>query len=134
MIENELYRYLTSTLSTAVTAIISSRFYIGQIPQTVTYPCVVMYLISRTDGHLYDIPIERFQFSCYGNSYSSAKSISEAIIGSLKRLQGKMFLGSTITTSTYTIFKTLYDNLTYLYDDSVYKHVSILDMVIQYKV
>jgi len=133
MIEHELYRLLTSTMSTSVTGTINSRLYIGQIPQEVTYPCAIMFIISRTDGPMYDIPAERIQFSCYGNSYSSSKQLAEAIIGTLKRLNGNMFSGSTISASTYTIFKTLYENLTYLYDDSVYKHVSILDMLVQYK-
>lgn len=134
MIEHELYRFLVSTMSTAVTGAISTRLYIGQIPQTVTYPCAIMYLISRQDGIMYDIPADRLQFSCYGDSYSVSKGVADAIISVLKRLNGNIFSGSTISASAYTVFKTMYQNLTYLYDDSVYKHVSILDMIVQYKV
>ena len=134
MIENEIYRFLVSTMCPSMTGAVGTRLYIGQIPQTVTYPCAIMFLISRQDGNIYDIPADRIQFSCYADSYSISKGLAEIILSLLKRLNGDIFSGSTLTASTYTVFKTMFQNLTYLYDDSVYKHVSILDMTVQYKI
>lgn len=107
---------------------IGSRLYIGGFPDEVTYPAVAMFSISRFD-QMHDAPIqtERIQFSCYANYLSSATIIADAIIAKVQR-----YTGQESTTEDYKILNSIFDNMTYLYDDSVLKYARILDMIIRY--
>lgn len=129
MIERELQKYLISTTySTGVTGLISNRMYIETLPTSVTYPCVSMFRISHNEHPRHELPRVRIQFSCFGNYYSSAFSIAEAIRTELKR-----FYGQPETSTTIYISQSLVDNITYMYDDSLDKHIAILDMIFRYK-
>ncbi len=129
MIETPLRSFLaSSSLSTSLYALTSGRVYIGGLPQNATYPAVVMFTISRVDGHNWDIPEDRIQFSCYADDYSNALALTDAISTMLKR-----FYQTLPTSTAYTIRHSVADNRAYLYDDNVLKHVSILDMLIQYR-
>ena len=107
---------------------IGDRFYIGKFPDKLEYPAVVMYSISRLDD-MFDAGImtERFQFSCYANYLSSATDIAENIKNKLKR-----YYGSPTSTEYYRILGSWFDNMIYLYESDISKHVRILDMIVRY--
>jgi hypothetical protein len=127
MIETAI-KYLVCPSSTTIPAI-ATRLYVGTLPDIVTYPCAIMYSISRTeDMYESNIRTERFQFSCYAETLSSATSIADSIKDRIKR-----YYGQPSTAYAYRIISAWFDNLTFLYDDSVLKYVRILDMKIRYK-
>lgn len=126
MIETEIKNWVIPTSSYIPT--IAKRLYVNQLPDSVTYPCAVLYSISRNEMHECDFFTERFQFSCYAVHKSSATEIADSIKDRLKRFYGKLS-----TASNYTVVNSVMDNLVYLYDSNSLKHVEILDMLITYR-
>lgn len=87
-IEKTIYSELIA--APALTALISTRVYPLVLPEGCARPAIVIQKIS-TDGFnsldgANDLEYPRFQFSCYGESYSSAVSVAlqlkEAVKGS----------------------------------------------------
>src|SRR4030042_1472351 len=110
MIETQL-RSLIIPSSSSIPAI-STRLYIGGLPDTVTYPCAVMYSISR----FYEVPeadvrSERIQFSCYAATLSSATDIADAIKDKIVRYRGQ-----NSTSDTYVIIDSKFDNMNFIYE------------------
>ena len=129
MIETDLRSMLASSVTSSdVYNICAGRVYIGGLPQTVTYPAIVMFLINETEDHLSGVREDHIQYSCYADYYSSAMDLADSIVSKFKGLQRLISTGS-----TQNVFRSLYDNRSYLYDDSVTKHVAICDQLIQYK-
>ena len=129
MIETEL-KHLIIPTSSHIPAI-GNRLYIAGFPtSSVTYPMAVMYSISRiAEEHGDNLFTDRLQFSIYADYLSSASDIAEAIKTKLKR-----FVGSPSTLSTtYVVINSIFDNMSYMYDDRVLKHVKIMDMIIRYR-
>lgn len=107
---------------------IGNRFYIGSFPDTLNYPAVVLYSISRIkEIPEADVMTERFQFSCYADSLSSATDIADAIKDKIKRYCGET------PSKSFIINNSWFDNMNYLYESEISKHVKILDMQIQYR-
>ena len=107
---------------------IGSRLYIGGLPDSVTWPAAVMYSISRVnEGYDTTIRTDRMQFSVYADYLSSADTIVEAIKTKVKRYHGQQS-----TLESYMVINTAFDNISYLYDSNVLKHVKILDVLIRY--
>ena len=126
MIES-MIKYLVVPTSSAIPAI-ASRLYIGSLPDEVTYPCAIMYSVSRTEDMFEsNIKTERFQFSCYAETLSSATSIADSIKDKIKR-----YYGQPSTDYSYRIVNAWFDQMNFLYDDGVLKYVRILDMMIRY--
>jgi hypothetical protein len=107
---------------------IGLRLYIGNLPDVVTYPCAVMFPISRLEMHEAEVMIDRIQFSCYADYLSSASDIRDAIRNKLKR-----YYGTPSTASNYIFISCAVDQGSYIYDSSLLKHIEILDMLIQYR-
>ncbi|HSW63183.1 MAG TPA: hypothetical protein VLH56_07735 [Dissulfurispiraceae bacterium] len=129
MIETELRKMLVPS-SSAIPQI-GNQLYLGFIPSSITstaLPFAVMFSISRDEMDEAEVALERIQWSCYADTMSSATEIADAIKDKVKR-----FYGPPVTGSTYTIVNTYYDNMVYLYDDVIHKHVKILDMLIRYR-
>jgi len=129
MIETELKQLVIPTSSHIPS--IGNRLYIANFPtSSVTYPCAIMYSISRTgEDHGCNLFTDRIQFSVYADTLSSAQTIADAIKDKVKR-----FVGSPSALSTvYVIINSIFDNMSYMYDDRVLKHVKILDMIIRYR-
>ena len=126
MIETELRNFLIPS-SSAIPAI-GTRLYIGNLPDTVTYPCVAMFPISQVEIPYSEIFTDRIQFSCFADNLSSATDIALAIKTQLKKVYGTLS-----TSSTYTITDSYPENITYMYDSSILKHIKILDMSITYR-
>ena len=126
MIETQI-RNLVVPTSSHIEAI-GSRLYIGGLPDSVTYPAVAMFVISRPED-MYESGVitDRIQFSCMANYLSSATEIAEAIKDKLKRYRGQES-----TTESYKIINSWFGSLSYLYDDLQLKYVRILDMFVRY--
>ena len=113
--------------SSSFVAETASNIFIGHIPSSAGYPCIGMFQISNTEAHQYDVPRTRIQFTCFGNTYSSAKDISGSIKNLLKR-----FYGTMSTAFPLFVIHSVVDQDVYLYDDSILKHCFILDMFFKY--
>ena len=107
MIETDIRTFLIPTTSSIPS--IGSRFYLNSLPDTVTYPCAIMFSVSRNEIHEAEFYTERFQFSCYADYKSSAQEIADAIKTKLKR-----FFGNMSTSSTYTIRSAAVENLVFI--------------------
>ena len=121
--------YIKSLIVPTATEIpaIGSRLYIGQLQTTSPYPQVAMYPISRyNELTACDVRTERFQFSIYADYFSSASDIAESIKNKLKGYYGE-------PSTSFAIMNILFDNMGYMYDDLVFKHVKFLDMIIWYR-
>ena len=126
MIETELRNFLVPS-SSAIPAI-GTRLYIGNLPDVVTYPCVAMHPISQVEMPEAEIFKDRIQFSCFADNLSSATDIALAIKTQLKKVYGAL-----TTSSTYTILDSYPENLIYMFDGTILKHIKILDMSITYR-
>jgi len=126
MIDTEIRSWVIPTSSYIPS--LATRLYLNQLPDVMTYPCAVMFSVSRNEYHEAEVYSERFQFTSYADYKSSALEISDAIKSRIKR-----FYGSFSTSSTYTVIGVQVDNTGYLYDSSVLKHVEILDVLVNYR-
>ncbi len=126
MIETEIKNLVIPT-SSYIPAI-GPRLYIANLPDNVTFPCAVMFSISRLEMHEAEVYVDRLQFSCFADHLSSASDIADSIKDRIKR-----FRGTPSTSSTYTIISAAADQTSYIYDSSLLKHIKILDMLIQYR-
>ena len=126
MIETDLRNIIVPS-SSSIPAI-STRLYIGQLPDNVTYPCAVMFPISRLEMHEAEVITDRIQFSCFADYLSSTSDIRDAIRSKIKR-----YYGTPSTASSYIIISAAVDSGTYIYDPSLLKHIEIMDMLIQYR-
>jgi hypothetical protein len=126
MIETDIRNIVIPTSS--YIPMIASRLYIGNLPDVVTYPCAVMFSISRLEMHEAEVNIDRIQFSCFADNLSSASDVCDAIRARLKR-----YYGTPSTASNYIFNSCAVDQVSYIYDSSLLKHIKILDMLIQYR-
>lgn len=99
-----LYTYLQS--KTAITAVVSTRVYPLNLPQTGTtiYPCIVYQTISqrRTYSHGGDCQLcfERVTFNCFASTYKAAKDLAELIRLAISGYRGTW--GSTTIQSCFS--------------------------------
>lgn len=81
VIEEALYTRLTSV--STVSDLVGTRVYPLHLPQNPTYPAVTYSRVSTRRGMTHDGPGDmawpRFQFDCYGLSYSVAKAVANAV-------------------------------------------------------
>jgi hypothetical protein len=77
-----------------VTALISTRIYPGVRLQGSALPAAVFNVISATPSYSDDgddgIEENRVQIDCWGETYSSAKSVARAVIGALSGFGGSV--------------------------------------------
>jgi hypothetical protein len=127
MIETQLKNLIVPTSSSVPE--ISTRLYIGSMPDTVTYPCAVMYSISRFhEVPEADVRSERIQLSCYAANLSSATDIADAIKDKVVR-----YYGQSSTTDPYVILDCRFDNMNYIYESEIQKYVRVLDVIVKYR-
>lgn len=90
VIEEAIYTKLSST--DAVTDLVGTRIYPLKLPQNPTYPAITYGRVSARRGMTHDGPGDmawpRFQFDCYGASYSAAKGVANAIRSTLNGFSG----------------------------------------------
>ena len=83
-IEECVSHYLEA--STGIHDLIADRIYPVKLPQNPTLPAMTYRIISGMEHHDYDVAYPRFQFNCWGESYSDAKSLSVATKQAFQRL------------------------------------------------
>lgn len=80
-IEEALFSKLTN--ESAITDLVGTRVYPLTLPQNPTYPAMTYQQISKVWGKTHqgagDMGWPRFQFDCYGTSYSAAKGVANAL-------------------------------------------------------
>ena len=86
MIETALTTYL-KTLP-AMTAIFSTRMYVGTLPSTVTYPALSIVQISQSVDYTHRYDTVRLQVTITAETYKAAKDGSQSVINSLNSFEG----------------------------------------------
>ena len=107
-VETHIHDLLVGT--GAISAIVGTRVYMGQLPPQVQYPCVLFFQVSgyehktleETDGW----NESRFQFDCYADTYTVAKQLAAAVHNAVKNYEGS--INSTTIKSFTQLFKTDY--------------------------
>jgi hypothetical protein len=78
--------------TTAVTDLVSTRVYPGSVPQASTMPAIVVNRISGTPIYTDDgesgLQTARLELDCWGETYSSAKTVARAVIAALSGFVG----------------------------------------------
>lgn len=98
-IEEALYTYLKS--HTGLSALVGSRIYPLKLPQNPTLPAVVYVKVSYAGERAMGTgnpraSRARFQFSCFAQSYASAKDVAEQVKLALQDYSGLMGGGVTV--------------------------------------
>ena len=90
MIERALYTHITE--SSTIAALIGVRLFPNQIPQGQKMPAAVYQQSKGVRQHTMDGPVgmvdSQYSVTCYAESYSQAKSLSEAIRNRLDGYRG----------------------------------------------
>ena len=93
-LEESLYSYLKA--DAGLTALVSTRIYAMRVPQSVSFPCLTIQRISTARIHTHDtsgasnLSSPRFQFDAWAATYSSAKSITDALRAALNGKTGSI--------------------------------------------
>ena len=90
-IEQCISHYLEA--STGIHDLIADRIYPVKMPQNPTLPALTYRVISGMEHHNIDVAYPRFQFNCWGESYSDAKALSVEVKEAFQRLKSP--IGST---------------------------------------
>ena len=91
-IEEALYTHLSG--NAGLSALVSNRIYPMIMPQDVALPAVTYQKISGERMHTLQtdpgVASPRFQFNCWGSSYSSAKAVAVKVKDALKDFTGTL--------------------------------------------
>ena len=125
--EEALIAHLLAT--SALAALIGTRLYPGSRPQGGTLPAITMNVISSTPGYSDDgedgIQEDRVQFDCWGNTYTSAKTVAREVINSISAYQGGIFL--------YITLELQHDIREGGTDDAEYPFRTSMDFIVTYR-
>lgn len=124
MILSEIQTKLAAT--PAISAIVSSRVYVGQAPQTVTYPFIALNTIS-SDHNNNDSKVrrDRIQFTCWETTTIKGDTLVTAVRNVFFRFTGLL--------TSINVGNVQIDSINYFYDSTTGKHVYTLDAFFQYK-
>lgn len=90
-LEEALFAHLTT--SAGLIALVGDRVYPGHIPQGVTQPAIVYLKVSDPRGRTFgraQFAKPRFQFSCWGETYASAKAVAHQVRAALENFAGML--------------------------------------------
>jgi len=79
--------------STGIGDLIANRIYPIKLPQNSTLPAMTYRVISGMEHHDIDVAYPRFQFDCWGESYSDARSLADEVKEAFQRM--KSVIGGT---------------------------------------
>ena len=79
--------------STGIEDLIADRIYPIKLPQNPTLPAMTYRVISGMEHHDIDVAYPRFQFNCWGDTYSEAKTLAYATKQAFQRM--KSVIGGT---------------------------------------
>jgi len=74
--------------STGIGDLIGNRIYPIKLPQNPTLPAMTYRVISGMEHHDIDVAYPRFQFNCWGESYSAARGLADATKQAFQRKHG----------------------------------------------
>lgn len=93
MIEDKILAVLAA--DSTVTAITSTRLYVGILPQSPTYPAITIQPITYNPDNTVtgpgDLQWDRLQIDCWGETYASADALYRIAV---EALNGKQFSGT----------------------------------------
>lgn len=122
-----LYAYLKVDVD--LSALISTRIYSLTLPQNCTMPAVTYRQISgprvHTMGSDPGLTHPRFQFSCWGSSYGSAKDVARKLQAALQDYKGTMGGGGGVVVQA-----SLLENELDIYDPDTKLYCVPLDFII----
>jgi len=84
-IEQCVSHYLEA--STGIHDLIGDRIYPITMPQNCTKPALTYRVISGMEHHNIDVAYPRFQFDCWGETYSDAKTLAYEVKEAFQRLR-----------------------------------------------
>lgn len=120
MIESDIQALIVATA--AITTLTSTRVYVGQAPQTVTYPFITINRVSLVSDAQAGIDRARVQFTIYADTAVSGDALASAIRTLFFRRVA--LLGSKIVQSVA-------DAGQYFYESSTKKHIFTEDIFFQ---
>lgn len=104
--ESALRNFIIS--DTAVAALVGSRMYPGRLPQAATFPAITYSTVSVVRGHNMQgpegMPFTRLQLDMWGESFSDARAVAEAV-----RLRLDGFAGDIGSPPSVTIVGAFYE-------------------------
>ena len=74
--------------STGIGDLIANRIYPIKLPQNSTLPAMTYRVISGMEHHDIDVAYPRFQFDCWGESYSDARGLADEVKEAFQRMNG----------------------------------------------
>ncbi len=126
-IEEGLYSYLSGYAG--LTALVGTRIYPLVMPQNVTMPAIRYQRISSSRIYSHDGPNKlthpRFQFSCFAESYATAKAVANQVRFALAGYQGTMGGAGGVTVQFAIV-----DDEVDLYEDETKLHHVAVDVVV----
>ncbi len=110
-------------------ALVSSRIYAVQAPQNPTLPYIVFERVSSSKISLMSadtgVSEARFQFTCYGSTYTSARNVVEQVRQCWQRYSG--------TVSSVVILDTEIETDQDEFDPDTKEYYSIMDIMITHR-
>ena len=110
-------------------ALVSSRIYAVQEPQNPTLPYIVFERVSSSKISLMSadtgVSEARFQFTCYGSTYTSARNVVEQVRQCWQRYSG--------TVSSVVILDTEIETDQDEFDPDTKEYYSIMDIMITHR-
>ena len=79
--------------STGIGDLVANRIYPIKLPQNPTLPAMTYRVISGMEHHNIDVAYPRFQFNCWGDTYSDARGLADATKQAFQRM--KSVIGGT---------------------------------------
>jgi len=130
-IEEAIYAHLIA--DSGVSALVSTRIYPLMIPQDIALPAIAYQRISGPRQTAHDGPIEiaagRFQITCQGTSYGSAKDVANAVRQALDGYAGPVVSGAESVTVEGSFLKNEWDGYEFAGETRVVR----LDFMIYYQ-
>jgi len=113
------------TNDTGVTDIVGTRIYSSFLPDDITYPALLFFEVSSIEMPEASVARPRWQFSCYAETETAAKQLSDAVIAALKNISG--------IKATIDIPKTVYEGRNRIYDDEMNLWNFATDFILIYR-
>lgn len=113
-IDDGLIAFLNATAG--VTNLVSTRIYKNKLPQTTTMPAITVQRISTPRVHTHDTSgatgtaYPRFQIDAWGASYTSCKTVTDAIRTALNGYKGTMGSVNPVTVQSALIQDETFDD------------------------
>tara|TARA_Y100000310_G_scaffold239557_1_gene243183 strand:- start:1870 stop:2286 length:417 start_codon:yes stop_codon:yes gene_type:complete len=131
-IEDAIYEHLVE--AAAISAVVGSRVYPNLLPNGTTYPALMYRPISSNRDQTHNAETgsfvkSRWEFNCYGASYTEATTLARAVRAELESYQGDLGANG----KTYAVDNIEIDGPRASYDQDVGTHKLQIDAMIQHR-